>query len=122
MHFQWRRVGTGNVGTDGASYTVSGATVLGDNNAQFDVLVSNALGTVTSNTVTLHVSAVEVAPTTITVSPAGTVTVGEGAPVAFAATVDSSATAVNYQWRKNGAGRRSRRSLEHRSGYCANGR
>ncbi len=103
MHFQWSRVGTGNVGTDGASYTVFGATVLGDNNAQFNVVVSNLLGPVTSNTVTLHVSAVEVAPSTVTVSPPGTFTVGEGAPVAFVATVDSSATAVNYQWRKNGA-------------------
>ena len=101
MHFQWHR-GVSNVGTDSASYTVSN-TVLGDDGAQFSVTVTNSIGSSTSSTATLHVKAVEVAPTTVTVSPAGAVSVVEGAPIAFVAMVDSNATAVNYQWRKNGA-------------------
>lgn len=101
MHFQWKRNGI-NVGTDSASYTVSN-TVLGDDGDQFSVTVTNAIGSSPSSTATLHVKAVEVAPTTVTVSPAGAVSVVEGAPVAFVATVDTNATAVNYQWLKNGA-------------------
>jgi sugar lactone lactonase YvrE len=101
LHFQWHR-GASAVGLDSASFTVSAATVGADNNATFNVMVSNTLGSVQSNTVILHVAPVAVAPTSVTIAPAGTVTVGEGAPVSFVATVDSAATAVNFQWRSNG--------------------
>ncbi len=101
LHFQWFR-GAAPVGLDSSSYTVAAAS-LADDNAVFSVTVSNGLPPpVTSNSVTLHVKPVEVAPTSVKVVPGGAVTVGEGAPVSFVATVDSAATAVNYQWRRNG--------------------
>jgi hypothetical protein len=56
LNYQWQKGGTNISGANSASYTTP-ATTLTDNGSQFDVVVSNALGSITSNTVTLTVIA-----------------------------------------------------------------
>jgi alpha-tubulin suppressor-like RCC1 family protein len=55
LSYQWRRNGTDIAGATSASYTTP-ATTLADNGAQFSVVVSNAVGSVTSAATTLSVS------------------------------------------------------------------
>ena len=52
--YQWRRDGVNISGATGASYTLD-PTAVSDSGAQFDVVVSNSQGSVTSSTVTLTV-------------------------------------------------------------------
>ena len=52
--YQWRRDGVNIAGATSASYTLD-PTTLGDSGVEFDVVVSNAEGTVTSNPATLTV-------------------------------------------------------------------
>jgi uncharacterized repeat protein (TIGR02543 family) len=56
LTYQWLRNGTVIEGATSASYTTP-ATTISDNNTQFRCVVTNAGGSVTSNTVTLWVSA-----------------------------------------------------------------
>src|SRR5208283_333298 len=71
-----------------------------DNGSTFQVVVSNSAGSVTSNTATLTVNPAAVAPT-ITAQPANqTVTAGQTATFAVAAT---GTAPLSYQWKKNGA-------------------
>jgi len=55
LSYQWRRNGTDIAGAASASYTTP-ATTLADNGAQFSVVVSNTVGSVTSAAATLNVS------------------------------------------------------------------
>lgn len=55
LSYQWKKGGS-NIGTNSASYTTP-ATTTGDSGSTYSVVVSNAFGTVTSNTATLTVSA-----------------------------------------------------------------
>jgi uncharacterized protein YjdB len=55
LSYQWRRNAANISGATGASYTTP-ATTSGDNGAKFDVVVSNAAGSMTSNAATLTVS------------------------------------------------------------------
>src|SRR5439155_675191 len=67
--------------------------------AQFTVVVSNAVGSVTSNAAALTVNAVLVAPTITTQPASQTVTAGQTATF----TVTATGTApLSYQWQKNG--------------------
>jgi hypothetical protein len=95
LSYQWRRNGADIAGATSSSY-VLGSTTVEDSGAQFSVVVSNAVGSVTSATATLTVN---VAPSIVT-SPADvTVT----APASATFTVVASGTApFNYQWRRNG--------------------
>ena len=61
LSYQWRKNGVAMSGATSFSYTTPVATS-SDNGAQFTVLVSNNVGSVTSNSVTLTVSAAPVAP------------------------------------------------------------
>ena len=54
LFYQWRRDGSAMPGETGAGYTLS-STALSDDGAQFDVVVSNAAGVVTSLVATLTV-------------------------------------------------------------------
>src|SRR6202041_2492405 len=83
-----------------SSYTTA-ATVAGDNGAQFNVTVSNSMGSVTSNAAGLVVlSAATVSPT-ISSQPVGqSVTVGQTATFSVGA---SGTSPFTYQWYKNGA-------------------
>jgi hypothetical protein len=98
LNYQWNKNGTAITGATSASYTTA-ATTASDDGAQFTALISNKVGRVTSNPVSLHVR-VRVAPS-ITTQPANqTVTAGQTATF----TVVASGTApLSYQWLKNGA-------------------
>ncbi len=99
LTYQWRKTGTAIGGATSASYTTP-ATVIGDNGATFDVIVTNSLGNTGSNGALLTVTAAPTAPA-ITTQPTGqTVTV----PATATFTVVASGTApLSYQWLKNGA-------------------
>jgi hypothetical protein len=92
--YQWRRNGTPIGGATGASYVLD-PTAGTDSGATFDVVVSNAAGTVTSDAATLTVNV----PPGITTHPAN---VSGTAPAAATFTVVASGTSLNYQWRRDG--------------------
>jgi hypothetical protein len=56
LSYQWQEASANIAGATSASYTTA-ATALTDNGAQFDVVVTNSLGSATSNVVTLTVTA-----------------------------------------------------------------
>lgn len=89
----WGNVATG-VGGTTASYTTA-TTVIGDSGKQFRCLVTNAVGTTTSNAATLTVTGGAVAPT-IGTQPAS-VTVNPGATPSFSVAASGTAPLV-YQW------------------------
>src|SRR6266513_1003477 len=97
LSYQWQRNGTAIGGATAASYTTP-ATVTSDSGAQFTVVVSNAVGSVTSNAAALTVTSAPVAPTITTQPASQTVTAGQTATF----TVTAAGTApLSYQWQKN---------------------
>jgi hypothetical protein len=95
LSYQWRKNGANITGATSSSYTTP-ATIAADNGSLFSVVVSNSVGSVTSNNATLTVKT----PPTITTQPANkTVTVGRTAKFTVTAT---GSTPLSYQWRKNG--------------------
>ncbi len=98
LHYQWRRNGVGIAGATAAGYTTP-ATTLADNGVQYDVVVSNVAGTVTSQPATLTVGLVAVAPM-ITSQPADAGVVA-GQPASFSVAATGTAP-LSYQWRSNG--------------------
>src|SRR6202045_1947691 len=80
-----------------SSYTTP-ATTTADNGAQFTVVLSNSVGSVTSSAAMLTVSAASVAPSITTQPASQTVTAGQTATFSVAATGTAPMT---YQWRKN---------------------
>ena len=99
LSYQWRRNSTNINGATAAAYTTP-ATTSSDNGTKFDVVVSNAKGSVTSNAAMLTVSAAAVAPTITTQPASQTVTAGQAATFTVAATGTAPLT---YQWQKNGS-------------------
>src|SRR5207253_2345910 len=98
LNYQWQKNGTAIAGATASSYTTP--TTASDNGAQFTVMVSNAVGSVTSSAATLTVNPAPVAPS-ITAQPISqTVTAGQTATFSVTAT---GTAPLNYQWRKNGA-------------------
>jgi len=59
LSYQWQKAGNNISGATSSSYTTP-ATALTDNGSQFDVVVSNSLGSATSNKATLSVSSTAV--------------------------------------------------------------
>jgi hypothetical protein len=99
LSYQWRKNLTVISGANAPSYTTP-ATSITDNGAKFDVIVSNSLGTATSNQAILTVNSAPVAPT-ITTQPANqTVAAGQTATFSVVATGTAPLT---YQWQKNGS-------------------
>lgn len=98
LHFQWRKNSVAINGANGASY-ITPATTLGDSGAVFDLVVSNAAGSITSATALLTVSTVPVAPSIVSAPQSATEPVG-GA-IAFAV-VASGTAPLSYQWLRNG--------------------
>jgi hypothetical protein len=96
LSHQWFKNGSAISGATSAAYTTP-VTVLGDNGARFFVRVSNSVGTIDSNTVTLTVTNSAVAPA-ITTQPINQ-TVNAGQRAAF--TVVATGTNLTYQWRKS---------------------
>jgi hypothetical protein len=98
LSYQWQKNGANVAGATSASYTTP-ATLTSDSGSAFDVVVSNAAGTVTSAAATLTVNAAPVAPT-ITSPPVNqTVTAGQTATFAVVA---AGTAPLSYQWQKNG--------------------
>jgi len=99
LTYQWQKNGAAVSGATSASYTTP-ATTSADNGAQFVVVVSNSVGSLTSIAATLTVNAIAVPPS-ITTQPANqTVTLGQTATFTVVAT---GAAPLSYQWQKNGA-------------------
>ncbi len=97
LKYQWKKNGAAINGATSASYTTP-ATTTADSGAQFTVVVTNAIGTITSSAATLTVNAV-IAPY-ISTQP-----VGQSATTGQAATFSVVATGTDplkYQWKKNG--------------------
>ena len=96
LSYQWSKNGTAITGATSASYTTP-PTVIGDNGSSFSVVVTNAVGAQSSNTVFLSVSAV--APS-ITTQPQN-LSVNVSASATFSV-VASGTAPLSYQWSKNG--------------------
>ncbi len=94
LSYQWVENGTAINGATLSSYTTP-ATRSSDNGAQFAAVVSNSVGSVTSNTATLTVNI----PPSVTTQPASlTVTAGQTATFTVAAT---GTAPLSYQWQTN---------------------
>ena len=97
LAYQWRKNGTAISGATGSSYQTP-ATTLPDSGSTFSVVVSNGVGSATSNNATLTVQPF-VMPG-ITGQP-NNVTVPAGQPAQFSVTATGSVP-LGYQWRKGG--------------------
>jgi len=97
--YQWRRNGVSVSGANSSTYTTA-PTGPADNGSKFDVVVSNSVGSTTSNEATLTVNAAATAPTITTQPLSQSVTAGQPATFSVAA---SGTTPFTYQWRKNSA-------------------
>jgi hypothetical protein len=97
LRYQWRKNGAEISGATKPSY-ITPPTTVGDNGALFSVVVSNSVGSVTSNNATLTVT--EAVPPAITTQPANR-TVTAGATAKFSVIATGSAP-LSYQWRKDG--------------------
>jgi hypothetical protein len=96
LTYQWRVNGSGILGAASSSYTTP-ATVAGDDGSVFDVVVTNSVGSATSNIASLTV----IYPPQIQSQPANqTVMVGETATFSVFA---GGSPSLTYQWLKNGA-------------------
>jgi hypothetical protein len=98
LSYQWQKNGTAVSGAASASYTIP-ATSTSDNGAQFTVVVSNSVSSVTSSSATLAVNAALVAPSITTQPNSQTVATGQAASFSVAAT---GTAPLGYQWQKNG--------------------
>jgi hypothetical protein len=103
LRYQWKKGGAAISGATASSYTTP-ATVIGDNASTFQVVVSNAGGSVASNsaslTVTAPVSPPPNSPPSISVQPASrSVTVGQ---TAFFSVTATGSAPLSYQWKKGG--------------------
>ena len=99
LQYQWKKGGTDIPDATFSTYTTP-ATSMGDSGAVFTVVVSNALGTVTSSSATLTVTAAAVAPAIDTQPAAQTVKAGQTATFSVTAT---GTAPLGYQWKKNGS-------------------
>jgi hypothetical protein len=99
LTYQWQKNNANISGATAASYTTP-ATVSGDNGATFRVVVTNSVGSATSNSAMLTVTASSVGPS-ITTQPANqAVTVGQTATLSVVA---AGTAPLTYQWQKNNA-------------------
>jgi hypothetical protein len=91
--YQWRKNGSNISGATSSTYTIPSVGV-GDA-ANYNCVVTNACGSVTSNTASLTVNV----PPSITLQPADT-TVTEGDNVTLTVAAEGTSP-ISYQWRKN---------------------
>ena len=99
LSYQWQKNGANIAGATSASYTTP-ATATSDSGSTFVAVVSNSVGTATSNAATLTVNPAPVAPTITTQPTNQTVTAGQAATFTVVAT---GTAPLSYQWQKNGA-------------------
>ena len=94
LSYQWRRNGVNIPGATNSTYTIGGTTT--PNAGSYSVVVSNVVGSVTSNAVALTLT---VAPAITSQPAATTVTAGQAATFSVVA---SGTAPLSYQWRKEG--------------------
>jgi hypothetical protein len=98
LSYQWQKNGANISGATTSSYTTP-ATVVGDNGATFDVIVTNSVNHTISQNATLTVNTADVAPTITTQPTNQTVTAGQTATFSVVAI---GTAPLNYQWQLNG--------------------
>jgi hypothetical protein len=96
LAYQWQRNGSNIAGATGANFSIP-AAALSDSGAQFLVVVTNSVGSVTSTAASLTVN--PVAPSITT--PPQAQTVSDGVAPTFTV-VASGSTVLHYQWKKSG--------------------
>ena len=100
LSYQWQRNGVNLPGATGSSYTLQSAAA-GDNGSQFRCVVSNSVGTATSNAATLTVSG-NSAPTPTIVTPAAGTVYTAGTTLNFSGTAtdpeDGTLAANRFTW------------------------
>ena len=104
LTYQWQKNSTDISGATSATYTTP-ATAIGDNGAQYSVVVFNGAGTATSDKATLTVTAATGEPgaPTIGTQPANqSVVAGKTATFTVTATGSDGGGPLTYQWQKNG--------------------
>ncbi|MGC1368103.1 MAG: immunoglobulin domain-containing protein, partial [Candidatus Acidiferrum sp.] len=99
LSYQWQKNGANISGAGAANYVTAAATSA-DNGSNFQVVVSNSNGSITSSVATLKVTSAVLAPT-ITTQPANR-TVAAGQTATFSV-VASGTAPLSYQWQKSGA-------------------
>ncbi|HKW87721.1 MAG TPA: choice-of-anchor D domain-containing protein, partial [Candidatus Acidoferrales bacterium] len=97
LNYQWNRNGVAISGAVSSSY-MTPATASSDNGSTFNVMVSNAAGTATSNAATLTVNPAPAAPAITTQPSNQTVTAGQTATFTVTATGTGP---LGYQWQEN---------------------
>jgi hypothetical protein len=97
LSYQWRKDGTAISGATSSTYTISSTST--SNAGSYTVVVTNSVGSATSNAATLTVTAAATAPTITTQPSSSSVTAGGAASFSVAA---SGTATLTYQWRKDG--------------------
>lgn len=96
LSYQWRRDETPIAGATGANFSVNNAQPV--NAGNYTVVVSNSIGSVTSNPAMITIGSAPVPPTILNHPTAQNVSVG--ADVIFAVSAEGTAP-LSYQWRKD---------------------
>lgn len=99
LRYQWRRNGTPLANQTGTYLTIFPVTAA-DNGASYTVVISNAVGSVTSDAAVLTVDSTVLAPV-ITSQPEGA-SVAPGQTARFAVTAQSRGGTLSFQWLRNG--------------------
>ena len=101
LSYQWQRNGTTIPGATSSSYTISNAQ-LSDSGAQFRAVVTNSLGSATSNAATLTVTSNQPPTASITAPPSGALYSG-GETITYSGTgtdaEDGAITGGGFTWR-----------------------
>jgi hypothetical protein len=100
LSYQWSKNGSSIGGATLSAYTTP-ATVAGDNNSQFAVLVTDTAGSLQSANATLTVTNIPAGPDPIITAQPQSTNIFNNQTASFGITA-SGATTLHYQWKTNG--------------------